>query len=56
VWETVADGAGVASDAPLPAFLLALIALSTLAVVNLIALLPALAAAGTRPAVVLRSE
>ena len=56
VWNAVADGAGVGRAAPVPVLLIALIALATLIAVNLIALLPAFAAARTRPAVVLRSE
>ena len=56
VWNAVADGAGVGRDAPVPVSLIVLIALATLIVVNVIALLPARLASRTRPAAVLRSE
>jgi predicted lysophospholipase L1 biosynthesis ABC-type transport system permease subunit len=56
VWHAVAADAGLAPAAPIPMVLIAAVAAATLIVVNLIALLPARAAARTRPAVVLRSE
>jgi len=56
VWRAVADDTGLVPAAPLPWLLLLCIAVATLLIVNLVALLPARAAAQTRPAVALRSE
>jgi predicted lysophospholipase L1 biosynthesis ABC-type transport system permease subunit len=56
VWQQVADGAGLAADVTLPALLIAGVAVATLLVVNIIAVIPARTAARTRPATVLRSE
>ena len=56
VWHRIADSLGVATTPRVPAlFILAEIPI-TLILVNLIAFLPARAAARTRPSVALRSE
>jgi ABC-type lipoprotein release transport system permease subunit len=52
----VADGLGVATDAAIPVVALLLTLPVALVVANLLAVLPARAAARTHPAVVLRSE
>ncbi len=56
VWRQVADGLGVSTIPPIPVHALLVTIPCALAAVNLIALLPARAAAQTRPAVALRSE
>jgi ABC-type antimicrobial peptide transport system permease subunit len=56
VWRLVADGLGVSTTAAIPTLALLLTVPAALALVNLIAYLPARAAARTRPAVALRSE
>jgi FtsX-like permease family len=56
VWRLVADGLGVSTTAVIPALALVLTVPCALAAVNLLAFLPARAAARTRPAVALRSE
>ena len=56
VWRVVADGLGVSTTATVPALAVLLIVPAAIVLANLIALLPARAAARTRPAVVLRSE
>jgi ABC-type lipoprotein release transport system permease subunit len=55
-WGVVASGLGVATDATVPALVVLVLAPAALIVANLIAVLPARAAARTRPALVLRSE
>ena len=55
-WRVVADGLGVAAGSTIPFVALALTAVATLVLVNVIAFLPARAAANCRPAVALRSE
>jgi hypothetical protein len=54
-WQAVADGLGVAVEVATPTLWLGLSVPTVLVLVNLIALLPAQAAARTRPAVALRS-
>jgi FtsX-like permease family len=54
-WQLVADGLGVRTEISNPALWLLVAVVATLAVVNLIALLPARAAARTRPAAALRT-
>ena len=56
IWQNVADGMGVISTADLGLLLVVGIVIATIALANLIAALPARAAARTRPALVLRSE
>ena len=56
VWKAVASGAGLASIVMIPGAALVGVALATLVIVNLIAVVPARRAARLRPAVVLRSE
>jgi hypothetical protein len=56
VWRLVADGLGVSTSATIPVFALILTIPCAVALVNLIAFLPARAAARIRPAVALRSE
>jgi hypothetical protein len=56
IWRSVADGIGVVSTSDVPVGLLVVVGLATLALANLIAAVPAWAAARTRPALVLRSE
>ena len=56
VWLFVADELGVATDPTWPVLGIVLLVLATFVAVNLIALFPAIRAARTRPAVVLRSE
>ena len=56
VWRFVADGLGVATDATIPTVALLLLLPVVLALVNILAFLPARAAARTRPAVALRTE
>jgi len=56
VWQRVADGAGLVADATLPAPGMVAVAVASVLVVNLIAVIPARTAARTRPATVLRSE
>lgn len=56
VWRLVADGLGVSTHATFPALALILTIPCAVALVNLIAFLPARAAAQIRPAVALRSE
>ena len=55
-WRVVADGLGVAVGATVPVVALAVTAAGALLLVNVIAFLPARAAASCRPAVALRSE
>jgi len=54
-WQLVADSLGIATEVATPLALLALLVPATLVLVNLVALVPARAAARTRPAVALRS-
>ena len=56
VWRVVADGLGVSTTATVPTLAVLLIVPAALVLANLLALLPARAAARTRPAAVLRSE
>lgn len=56
VWRLVANGLGVSTTATIPTLALFLTIPGALAVVNLIAFVPARAAARTRPAVALQSE
>jgi hypothetical protein len=56
VWSTVADDLGVASTPTWPVLGVVLLVPAVLLAVNVVAALPARAAARTRPAVVLRSE
>lgn len=56
VWLLVADGLGVVDRPSVPPVGLAVIAIAALLVANLVAALPAWAAARTRPAVALRTE
>ena len=56
VWGRVADGLGISTTGALPAIALLLLLPAALFLANLIAALPARAAARARPAVVLRSE
>ena len=56
IWRAVAEGIGVVSTPEVPIGLLAVVALVTIALANLIAALPARVAARTQPARVLRSE
>jgi ABC-type antimicrobial peptide transport system permease subunit len=56
VWHRVADSLGVSTAPTIPKLALLLTVACALAAVNLIAFLPARAAARTRPAVALRSE
>jgi predicted lysophospholipase L1 biosynthesis ABC-type transport system permease subunit len=56
VWLVVADELGVATDPTWPVLGIVLLVPAAFLAVNLIAMLPALRAANTRPAVVLRSE
>jgi predicted lysophospholipase L1 biosynthesis ABC-type transport system permease subunit len=56
VWQAVADELGVSSDPTWPVLGILVLIPVALLLVNLIAALPARAAARTRPAVVLRSE
>ncbi len=55
-WRRVADGLGVATHLAVPALGLTLIAAGALAVVNLLAFVPARNAARTRPSVALHAE
>jgi hypothetical protein len=56
IWRLVADGLGVSTAAPFPFVAVVLTALGTLALTNLVAFLPALAAARIRPGTALRSR
>ncbi|MGZ6898624.1 MAG: FtsX-like permease family protein [Acidimicrobiia bacterium] len=56
VWRRVADGLGVAVDASLPLLALMLVAAVAIALVNLVAVVPAGRAARCRTATVLRTE
>lgn len=56
IWRVVADDIGVVSTPDVPIALLLGIAVITIALANVVAAVPAWAAARTRPAVVLRSE
>jgi hypothetical protein len=56
VWRLVANGLGVSTTPVVPALTLLLIAPGALALLNVIAFLPARGAAQTRPAVALRTE
>ena len=56
VWRLVANGVGVSTTAAIPTLAVLLTIPAVLAVVNLIAYLPARSAARTRPAVALRAE
>jgi ABC-type antimicrobial peptide transport system permease subunit len=55
-WSLVSSGIGSASPAVVPATIIALMLPATLAVGNLIAVLPGWAAARVAPAVVMRNE
>ncbi|MFI5047422.1 MAG: FtsX-like permease family protein [Acidimicrobiia bacterium] len=56
VWGLVADGLGVTTTVAIPTLALFLVTLGAVVLVNLVAYLPARSAAGTRPAVALRTE
>jgi len=56
VWHTVADGLGVATGTTTPVVAFVLLVPVALVLANLVATVPARTAAGTPPAVVLRSE
>ena len=56
VWGRVADGLGISTTGAVPVIALMLLVPAAVVLANLIAALPARAAARTRPAVVLRSE
>jgi ABC-type lipoprotein release transport system permease subunit len=56
IWRHVANGVGVSTTAAIPSLALLLTIPAVLILVNLIAYMPAHAAARTRPAVALRSE
>ena len=56
VWYRVASGLGVSTESPFPAAAVLLIVPAVIALVNLVALLPARAAAQDRPAAALRSD
>jgi hypothetical protein len=56
MWRSFADDLGLASEVALPVLALVVLVAAALVLANLVAALPARAAAGTRPAVVLRSE
>ena len=56
VWRRVADGLGIATTAAIPTLALLITIPAVLVIVNLIALVPARAAANTRPAIALRTE
>jgi ABC-type antimicrobial peptide transport system permease subunit len=56
IWRSVAEDAGVVSTPDVPIGLLVVVALVTIVLANLIAAVPAWAAARTQPARVLRSE
>ena len=56
IWRAVAHGIGIVPTPDAPIALLLVVGVVTVGVVNLIAALPARAAARTRPALVLRSE
>ena len=56
IWRRIANGLGVASTVTVPFVAFALLALGLLLVVNLVALVPAWAAARTQPGVALRAE
>jgi ABC-type lipoprotein release transport system permease subunit len=56
VWLAVADELGVATDPTWPVLGVLLLVPAALLAVNVIAMFPALRAANTRPAAVLRSE
>jgi hypothetical protein len=56
VWRAVAEGLGVSASTSIPAVGIVATAIGVLTIVNLIAYLPARAAARTRPAVALRTE
>jgi ABC-type lipoprotein release transport system permease subunit len=56
VWRPVADGLGVTSSPPFPALAVMLVVPAAFAATNLLAFLPARAAARIRPAVALRAE
>jgi ABC-type antimicrobial peptide transport system permease subunit len=55
-WSATAHWLGIAADPAAPVLALALVALTALAVANLVAVAPAFVAARIRPAVALRSE
>jgi hypothetical protein len=56
VWRRVADGLGISTTAAIPALAVLITIPAVLVIVNLIALVPARAAANTRPAIALRAE
>ena len=56
VWRLIANNLGVTNTATIPALAFALLVPATIALVNLVAFLPARTAAHTRPAITLRSE
>ena len=55
-WRRVADGLGIATHLAVPALGVVVIAVGALAAVNIVAFVPARAAARTRPSVALHSE
>ena len=55
-WRLIANNLGVTNTATIPTLALALVIPATIALVNLVAFLPARTAAHTRPAITLRSE
>ena len=55
-WRLLADNLGVSTEAWIPFFQPLVVVAAAILIVNLIGLLPARAAARTRPAVALRSE
>ena len=56
VWRLIANNLGVTNTSTFPTLALALVIPSTIALVNLVAFVPARTAAHTRPAITLRSE
>jgi ABC-type lipoprotein release transport system permease subunit len=56
VWRLIANNLGVTNTATMPVLALTLLIPATIALVNLVAFLPARTAAHTRPAITLRSE
>ena len=56
VWRAFADNLGVVAVPVVAVWVLAAVALGTLVVANLLAIGPAIVAARTRPAALLRSE
>jgi hypothetical protein len=56
VWRAIADSLGIQSSAPIPALALGALVPCAIVAVNLLAFLPARAAARIRPAIALRAE